>query len=153
MSAPTMVFSNVSTRWLLYSFQPMDVEAMKKKFDTVMKQMVWKRAFDTEVLPRLLAGTRLVVEDLDGCCSNCYHYGPWDSAGSHEGFCANHADHEFESKVWMSWEEFRKSSGSSFHYENYTDYEKDVEKEMKEKQERMERYLAECERMMREYYN
>lgn len=128
-------FNDKAVRWLINSFIN-DIDINKKQYDIAVSQLKYRHIFKTEVLPLLLEGTRLVAFDYDGLCNNCYHYGPWNSAGSEHGFCMNHLGwHRTKyEKRWMTFEQYRSTSRFSKHFSSYKEYKIECEIEFRSKE-------------------
>lgn len=131
------VFSDTAIRWLINSFIN-DIDINKKQYDVVVGQLKYKHIFSTKVVPRLERGTRLVATDHEGPCNNCYHYGPWRSAGSEFGFCMNHLGWHYwdKEKCWLTFKKYKESSRLSYHFESYEHYK--IECEIKFRREEKE---------------
>jgi hypothetical protein len=148
-------------RWAIYEFAVIQDNNKKKEFDKVMQQLKYKTIFSTQVVPRLVKGTRLVAQDGYGSCNNCYHYGPWPVAGSIKGKCMNHVYDSDSGDHWMTFKEFVSRSRNNFHYSTYEEYEIECkikfrkqeaqEKKMEEEAEKI--MVAEAERVIQEYYS
>lgn len=128
-----------SIRWLIHSYIN-DVDSWKSKFKFVLDNMIQKHYYNTNVLPRVKTGARLVVREAEGLCNNCYHYGMYYKFNYdyNKNVCLNHvydvADH------WMSYEEFRETARGSFP-ESYEEYKRDSE--MEEGIRALEQFLME----------
>lgn len=121
----SQIFNMKELRWAVYSFVERSDET-KQGFKAVLQEMTAKHVFNKQVLPRLLKGTRKVIRDnVNGPCANCYHYGPYESAGSVRGKCMNHVYNEFsgEEEYWLTYKEFCKNTHPSLRFQTYEEYE------------------------------
>jgi hypothetical protein len=121
MSLPaTTTYLIKNIRWNIHSFIN-DSEIWKSKFGEVVQYMFWKLKFSREVVIRFKLGARLVAQDENGPCTNCYHYGDQEESGSKYWLCMNHRNEDIT--VWIDFEEFSKISRAGQVYHTYEEYE------------------------------
>jgi hypothetical protein len=117
------LFDTKELRWAIYSFVD-NTEETKKKLNCVLQELLTKHVFNTQVLPRIIPGTRKVVRDNNGVCINCYHYGPYEIAGSVNGKCMNHVYNEpsGQEDYWLTFEEFCEGTHPDLRFQTYEEY-------------------------------
>lgn len=138
-------FSIKNLRWAIYSYVA-DMDINKKIFNGVLEQLKAKSHFTERVIPLLLKGTRKVAMESDWKCTNCYYYGLWDCAGSHNGFCMNHLGSE--DWYWMTFEEFKRESNRGLSCETFEAFELESKIHFKNVEEDIERLMSTFERVM-----
>lgn len=150
MNSRTVAFNITNIRWAIYEFAVIE-DNIKQEFNKVLQQLKYKIIFSAQVVPRLVKGTRLVAQDVDGPCNNCYHYGPWTVAGSIEGKCMNHVYDSDSGEYWMTFKEFVSTSRNNSHYSTYEEYEIECKIKFRKEEDQQKKMLEEVERLYREY--